>query len=139
MRLTSLTKTQIETLANNIHNTDDYAYTIECLTHHLAADQLHADCVKPLDWKPHPEDGRISHEGQNAQRRYVSRALPPWDGAYFVMEKGGVYSLKTSLGSLDGEYPSEEAAKAAMQSIYSAWIHAALFAPPSPKTREMGK
>lgn len=86
--------------------------------------------VRPLDWKPHPEDGRISHEGLNGRRRYVSRALPPWDGAYFIMEKDGVYSLKTSLGSLDGEYSSEEDAKTAMQSIFSAWIHAALFDQP---------
>lgn len=36
-KVKALTKTQIETLANNIHNSDDYAYTIECLTYHLSA------------------------------------------------------------------------------------------------------
>lgn len=31
-----LTKTQIETLANNIHNVNDYDYTVECLTYHCS-------------------------------------------------------------------------------------------------------
>lgn len=35
-KVKALTKTQIETLANNIHNSDDYAYTVECLTYHLS-------------------------------------------------------------------------------------------------------
>ncbi|MDQ0132623.1 hypothetical protein J2T08_000524 [Neorhizobium galegae] len=35
-RVRPLTKTQIETLANNIHNVDEWNYTVECLTHHLS-------------------------------------------------------------------------------------------------------
>lgn len=35
-----LTKTQIETLANNIHNVDDFAYTVECLSFHLSGSAL---------------------------------------------------------------------------------------------------
>jgi hypothetical protein len=35
VRVKPLTKTQIEILANNIHNTDDYHYTVECLSYHL--------------------------------------------------------------------------------------------------------
>jgi hypothetical protein len=50
-----LNKTQIETLANNIHNVDDFAYTVECLTHHLseavqpkAGDNAEVEVVAPL-------------------------------------------------------------------------------------------
>jgi hypothetical protein len=50
--------------------------------------------VRKLEWRSYPEDGTRSFEGQNAQRRYVSRALLPWKKAVFVMEKDGLFSLE---------------------------------------------
>lgn len=72
--------------------------------------------IKKLDWHPHPQDGGILQEGQNAQRTYLERAIHPY-GAYFLMEKDGRYSFKDSVPSYvkDLEYDTLDQARAAAQ------------------------
>lgn len=61
----ALTKTQIETLSNNIHNVNDYAYTIECLTYHLGAAAL-----SPVEQAPQPVAWRFKHKEHENPWRY---------------------------------------------------------------------
>jgi hypothetical protein len=64
--------------------------------------------IRALDWRPYPEDGSRSYEGQNAQRRYVSRAILPWKKAVFVMEKDGLFSLEDDARLV---FPTEQDAR----------------------------
>jgi len=79
--------------------------------------------VSSLSFQPYPGDGSTIYEGQNEQRRYVARALLPWSGAVFVMEKDGVFTL---TGSCDGFFHDEQSAKDAAQAEFAKWILASV-------------
>lgn len=87
------------------------------------APQKHMAVAKKLEWHAYPEDGSRVSEGQNAQRNYVSRAQLPWPGAFFVMEKDGRFSLENYPAM---SFENEHGARHAAQSIFNAWILAAL-------------
>ncbi|MGO8211892.1 hypothetical protein ACC782_33970 [Rhizobium ruizarguesonis] len=78
--------------------------------------------VKPLEWEVYPNDGTRMFEGQNEQRQYISRALPPIGPAIFIMKKDDVYSIEDR----EGIYGTESDAKLVAQTDYERRILSAL-------------
>jgi Lar family restriction alleviation protein len=85
--------------------------------------------VRPLEWDVYPADGTRTFEGQNEQRQYLSRALPPIGPAIFIMIKDDVYSIEDR----EGIYGTENDAKLAAQADYEQRIMSALSTPPQPE------
>jgi hypothetical protein len=78
--------------------------------------------IKPLEWEVYPDDGTRMFEGQNEQRQYISRALPPIGPAIFIMKKDDVYSIEDR----EGIYGTESDAKLVAQTDYELRILSAL-------------
>lgn len=84
--------------------------------------ELPAVKVKALEWEVYPDDGTRMFEGQNEQRQYISRALPPIGPAIFIMTKDDVYSIEDR----EGIYGTENDAKMVAQADYERRILSAL-------------
>jgi hypothetical protein len=84
--------------------------------------ELPAVKVKALEWEVYPDDGTRMFEGQNEQRQYISRALPPIGPAIFIMTKDDVYSIEDR----EGIYGTENDAKMVAQADYELRILSAL-------------